>query len=216
MARRIYGRLTIGFVRGSGHRRMSFSRAGGFHTIAVLPLLLAAAGCGSGNPGAGTAWPDAEWPVSTPEAERVDPAAIDSLVADIDAGRYGLIDHFLLIRNGRVIADHRWDHSGRYSELLAEQDDTTEHQYNYDHPAWHPYYSDTDLHSLQSVTKSVMSVAFGIAVDAGHIPGRGRRGLALSGGPRTRPHRPKALLGDDRGLSHHAEWHRLGGSGADL
>ncbi len=185
MARRIYGRLTIGFVRGSGHRRMSFSRAGGFHTIAVLPLLLAAAGCGSGNPGAGTAWPDAEWPVSTPEAERVDPAAIDSLVADIDAGRYGLIDHFLLIRNGRVIADHRWDHSGRYSELLAEQDDTTEHQYNYDHPAWHPYYSDTDLHSLQSVTKSVMSVAFGIAVDAGHIPG-----VAVAAWPFLEAHGP--------------------------
>ena len=107
MARRIFRRRAIGVVRGSDHRRMSFSRAGGLHTISVLPLLLAAAGCGSDNPGAGTVWPDVEWPVSTPEAEGVDPAAIDSLVADIDAGRYGLIDHFLLIRNGRVIARGR-------------------------------------------------------------------------------------------------------------
>lgn len=36
-------------------------------------------------------WPGAEWPVSNPEAEGVDPAAIAALVADIDAGRYGLI-----------------------------------------------------------------------------------------------------------------------------
>lgn len=116
-------------------------------------------------------WPAEAWPVSTPAAEGVDPAAVDSLLADIDAGRYGLIDHFLLIRNGRVVADRHWDHGPRYAELLAAQDDTTNHQYNYDHPAWHPFYRDTRLHSLQSVTKSVVSVAFGIAVDEGHVPG---------------------------------------------
>ena len=118
-----------------------------------------------------TQWPGAQWPVSTPEAEGLDPAAIDSLLADIDAGRYGLIDHFLLVRHGRVVADRRWDHAERYAELLAAQEDTTAHQYNYDHPAWHPFYRDTDLHTLQSVTKSVLSVAFGIAVDEGHLPG---------------------------------------------
>jgi CubicO group peptidase (beta-lactamase class C family) len=117
-----------------------------------------------------TLWPADEWPVSTPAAEGIDPVAIEALVADIDAGRYGLIDHFLLIRNGRVVADHHWDQHDTYVQLLAAQDDTVDHQYNYDHPAWHPFYRDTQLHSLQSVTKSVMSVAFGIAVDAGHIP----------------------------------------------
>ena len=147
-------------------RKDSSSLAG-----ALLAVALAVAALGSCDPGEPVAWPGGEWPVSTPEAEGVNGAAIDSLVADIDAGRYGLIDQFLLIRHGRVIADHRWDHSERYRALLAEQDDTTDHQYNYDHPAWHPYYQGTDLHSLQSVTKSVLSVAFGIAVDAGHIPG---------------------------------------------
>lgn len=141
--------------------------------VAALAVLLAMAGCSPelSADRAQSPWPGEEWPVSNPEAEGLDPAAIQALVADIDAGRYGLIDQFLLIRNGRVVADHRWDHSERYEELLAEQVDTTRHQYNYDHPAWHPYYRGTDLHSLQSVTKSVMSVAFGIAVDRGHIPG---------------------------------------------
>ena len=131
---------------------------------------LALAGCTPNIETDGPGWPGETWPVSTAEAEGVDPAAIDSLIADIDAGRYGLIDHFLLIRNGRVIADRHWDHAETYAELLSAQEDTVDHQYNYDHPSWHPYFRDTDLHSLQSVTKSVTSVAFGIAVDEGHIP----------------------------------------------
>lgn len=136
--------------------------------LGFVASLIALTACAPppGAPG----WPGESWPVSTAEAEGVDPAAIDSLIADIDAGRYGLIDHFLLIRNGRLIADRHWDHGETYAELLTAQADTVDHQYNYDHPAWHPLYRDTHLHSLQSVTKSVTSVAFGIAVDEGHIP----------------------------------------------
>jgi CubicO group peptidase (beta-lactamase class C family) len=43
--------------------------------------------------------------------------------------------------------------------------DTTNFQYNYDHPDWHPYYNGTDLHTLQSCTKSITSLLTGIAVD---------------------------------------------------
>ena len=78
------------------------------------------------------------------------------------------MDQFLLIRNGYVVADHRWSHN---YDSVAAQFDTTNYQYNYDDPAWHPYYRDTDLHTLQSVTKSVMATALGIAVDDGLIPG---------------------------------------------
>ncbi len=113
-------------------------------------------------------WPGRTWPVSTPEAEGIDPAAIDSLVADIGKGEYGLVDHFLLIRHGRVVADHHFEHD---YPSIASAYDPTNHQYNYDHPDWHPYYRNTDLHTLQSVTKSITSVALGIAIDEGHIPG---------------------------------------------
>ena len=160
------------FSAGELHR----PRAAALVTACIFGTLATAAACAPDDPSAAAAsgdhgWPGEEWPVSTPQAEGVDPSAIDALVADIDSGRYGLIDHFLLIRNGRVVADHHWDHGERYAELAAAQDDTVNHQYNYDHPSWHPLYRDTHLHSLQSVTKSVLSVAFGIAVDAGHIPG---------------------------------------------
>ncbi len=136
--------------------------------VLILGAILSAmAGCAPDA--SGPSWPGTTWAVSTPEAEGFDPGAIDSLIADIDSGRYGLIDHFLLIRNGRVVANRRWDHAAEYAEILRGVGDTTDHQYNYDHPAWHPYYRETDLHTLQSVTKSVTSVAFGIAVDEGHI-----------------------------------------------
>ncbi|NNK62145.1 MAG: hypothetical protein HKO98_02970, partial [Gemmatimonadetes bacterium] len=55
----------------------------------------------------GATWPGETWPVSTPEAEGFDGQAIDALVADLEGGAYGLVDAFLLIRNGRAVADHR-------------------------------------------------------------------------------------------------------------
>ncbi len=113
-------------------------------------------------------WPGEEWPTSTPAAEGIDPLAIDSLVADLESGVYGLVDAFMLIRNGRVVADHRFTND---YETIAAQYDTTNYQYNYDHPDWHPYLRDTELHTLQSVTKSVTSAAFGIAIDKGLLSG---------------------------------------------
>jgi CubicO group peptidase (beta-lactamase class C family) len=114
------------------------------------------------------AWPDSAWPVSTPAQEGIDPKAIDSLVADVEAGRYGLFDHFLLIRHGRLVADFHFEQD--YVSVASEYD-STNHQYNYDHPDWHPYYRDSDLHTLQSVTKSINAAALGIAVDEGRISG---------------------------------------------
>jgi len=48
--------------------------------------------------------------------------------------------------------------------------DATLRPYNYFHPAWHPYYHGTDLHTLQSVTKSVTAVLVGMALARHAIP----------------------------------------------
>ena len=140
------------------------------HRTSFLLLALTLQACSPGHSQTARApsWPDAEWPVSTPAEEGIDPAAIDSLHADISAGRYGLIDHFLLIRHGQAVADYHYEQD---YESIAAQYDTTNHQYNYDHPDWHPYYRNTNLHTLQSVTKSITSAALGIAVDRGLISG---------------------------------------------
>jgi len=98
----------------------------------------------------------------------MDPAAIEDLDADIAAGRYGLIDSFLLIRHGKIVADLNYTHD---YHTIASQYDSANHQYNYDHPDWHPFYRGTELHSLQSATKSVTSVALGVADYEGYIKG---------------------------------------------
>ena len=109
-------------------------------------------------------WPGEEWPTSDPAVQGVDPQVIERIVSDMRDGVYGRIDYFLLIRNGHVIADYAFDQE--YGPLDAGQ---PRYQYNYDDPDWHPFYRDTELHSLQSVTKSVTSAALGIAVEQGHI-----------------------------------------------
>jgi len=141
----------------------------GLPLFLVVSTALLQTACGTAQgPSQGSAWPEDEWPVSTPAQEGIDPAAIDALVADIEAGTYGPIDHITLIRHGRLVADHHFEQD---YESIAAAYDTTNHQYNYDHPDWHPYYRDTDLHTLQSVTKTVTSVALGIAIDKGFIAG---------------------------------------------
>ncbi|OZV68006.1 serine hydrolase domain-containing protein [Winogradskyella aurantia] len=89
-------------------------------------------------------------------------AEIDSVNLEIINGDYGLIDRFMVIQNEEVLADFKYEQD---YESIAQKYDTTDHQYNYNHPNWHPYYNQTELHTLQSVTKSVSSILLGIALD---------------------------------------------------
>ena len=40
---------------------------------------------------------DLNWPTSTPASEGIDPLELDAIHQDIQNGKYGLIDHFLVI-----------------------------------------------------------------------------------------------------------------------
>jgi len=106
------------------------------------------------------------WEISTPSVEGVDSLVLEFIHKEINEGVYGLIDHFLIIRNSKIIYDKHYEYD---YESLSKKYDTTNFQYNYDHPAWHPYYNYSDLHTLQSVTKSVTSILVGIAIDEGLI-----------------------------------------------
>lgn len=108
------------------------------------------------------------WPRATFEDAGVHEASIAELVADIEAGDYGNVDHFLLARGGKIVADHHFDRD--YNEI-SKPHKPKDHIYDYDAPAWHPYYQGTRLHSLQSVTKSITSICVGIAMDEGLLPG---------------------------------------------
>ena len=113
-------------------------------------------------------WPTKGWPRSTPEAERVDADILRGIHAEALKGRFGYLDSALLIRHGRIVFEHRYEHD--YAKASAGRD-LTPHQYNYDHPDWHPFYKGTKLHTLQSVTKSVASTLIGIAIHQKKIRG---------------------------------------------
>lgn len=121
-------------------------------------------------------WPGESWAVSTPAEEGAEASVLDSIHNDILSGKYGLIDEFLVIKNGKVIADHSYNQ--KYDSIAAHYD-TTNHMFNYDHPEWHPYYKRSKLHSLQSVTKSITSAALGIAIDEGYLTGMGIKPMEM-------------------------------------
>ena len=79
---------------------------------------------------------------------------------------HGNIDDMLVIRNGRVVYERHYE---RDYEHMNEGTGQPPGIYNYHDPEWHPYYQGTDLHTMQSVTKSVTSALIGIAIRRGEI-----------------------------------------------
>ena len=140
-------------------------------------LLLGATPAGAQERGAA----DGAWPVSTPEAQGLDAGPLRALAARIRAGEFGNVDRLVVVRNGALVWNDRYERDyrtisrGRTSvigcgfETCAAPADSNE--YNYLHPAWHPWYQGRQVHTLQSVTKSVASVLIGIAIARGEIPG---------------------------------------------
>ena len=119
------------------------------------------------------------WPRSTPQAVGLDPKVLAELDADIAAGKYGYIDSLLVIRHGRLVYDrsYRHDYGQIYGKEAKEPGALNVHDptgpYNYFNPWWHPYYRRGDLHTMQSVTKTVTSVVIGVATARGEFPDLG-------------------------------------------
>jgi CubicO group peptidase (beta-lactamase class C family) len=113
-------------------------------------------------------WPTNGWATSTPAAQGLRSEPLDSLHRDIAADKYGNVDRLVIIRNGYLVRSERYPRDYR---AISAGTDTTSHQFNYQHPDWHPYYHGRDVHTLQSVTKSVTSALIGIAIDRKEIPG---------------------------------------------
>lgn len=140
-------------------------------TLRVLAVL---AGFGAGL--AAQPAPKRGWPLGTPAAAGVNARVLDSIDAEIGRGDYGNVDRMLVIRGGRAIYDRRYQHD--YDTIYADSAKTHNPLnagdftglYNYFNPWWHPYYRRGDLHSLQSVTKTITSVIIGIAITRGDFP----------------------------------------------
>ena len=122
--------------------------------------------------GAELSWPTRGWPLGTPVSVGLDDRSLVKLDADIAAGKYGLIDSFQVFRCGTEVFKRTYAHDyasiyGKEAKTKGPLNARLNGPYNYFDPAWHPYYKGTDLHSMQSVSKTVTSAIFGIAMTRG-------------------------------------------------
>jgi CubicO group peptidase (beta-lactamase class C family) len=106
-----------------------------------------------------------------------DRAALARLDQDISAGKYGHVDSLLILRHGRTAFDRVYPRD--YQKIYGAEAQTPQAlngldpggPYNYFNPWWHPYYRNQgQLHTLQSVTKTVDSIVVGIALTRGEFP----------------------------------------------
>src|SRR5688572_18816823 len=120
------------------------------------------------------AWPTRGWKTATPAEQGVKPEPWAALDSAVRAGRYGNIDRVLVIRRGYKVLDYRYARdyrtiaAGRRSPIgcgpgACEGFHETP-GFNYFDPGTHPFYQGRDVHSLQSVTKSVIATIVGAAV----------------------------------------------------
>jgi CubicO group peptidase (beta-lactamase class C family) len=121
-------------------------------------------------------WPTTGWPSSPPAAVGLDEKVLAAFDADLAAGKYGYVDSMLVIRHGRIAYERAYEHP--YDRIYREEARTpgplNAHDpsgpYNYFNPWWHPFYRRGDLHTMQSVTKTVTSVVIGIAAGRQEFP----------------------------------------------
>ena len=113
--------------------------------------------------------------IALPGAVGLSEDALSAIHQDIQNGRYGYIDAFLVARHGKIVFEQYYEND--YPSIYKQEAATPgalvindpSGPYNYFNPWWHPYYRNTTLHSMQSVTKSVVSALVGIAISRGEF-----------------------------------------------
>jgi CubicO group peptidase (beta-lactamase class C family) len=112
------------------------------------------------------------WPKATPASVGLDEETLKNLDADIASGKYAMTDSFRVFRCAVEVFAGQYHHD--YDQIYAKEAKTKGPlnarlvgRYNYFDTEWHPYYHGTDLHTMQSVTKTVTSVILGVAITRG-------------------------------------------------
>jgi len=131
----------------------------------------------TGKPAAGgdtakSGWPTHGWRQDTPASVGLDGRVLAQLDSDLAQGKYSLVDSFQVFRCGTEVFSRTYSHD--YGRIYGKQAKTRgplnarlTGPYNYFDPAWHPYFHGSDLHTMQSVSKTVTSVIIGIAMTRG-------------------------------------------------
>jgi len=128
------------------------------------------AAAASTNPTASS--PAHGWPKATPASVGLDEKVLMSFDADLASGKYMLVDSFQVFRCGEEVFERKYAHDyghiyGKEARTKGPLNARLTGRYNYFDPDWHPFYHGSDLHSMQSVSKTVTSVILGIAITRG-------------------------------------------------
>ncbi len=122
--------------------------------------------------GQAASWPTHAWKKVKPADVDLDEKTIASFDSDLASGKYGLVDSFALFRCGRQVFENKYAHDygqiyGKEAKVKGPLNARLTGPYNYFDPVWHPYYHGTDMHTMQSITKTVSSVIVGAAITRG-------------------------------------------------
>ena len=145
-------------------------RDGGLCTAVVMVLLMSAVHQANSSVVDGT--PTGRWPTATPASVGLDQKRLAALGAALARGKYSLVDSFQVFRCGKVVYERQYSHdySKIYQKQVGVRGPLNAHltgPYNYFDPAFHPYYQSTDLHTMQSISKTVTATVIGIALARG-------------------------------------------------
>jgi CubicO group peptidase (beta-lactamase class C family) len=118
-------------------------------------------------------WPTKGWATASPASVGLDEQILLSLDKDMASGKYSqMIDSFAVFRCGKKVFERTYPHD--YAKIYAKEagergplNARLTGRYNYFDPQWHPYYHGTDLHTMQSVSKTVTSAIIGAAMQRG-------------------------------------------------
>ena len=137
----------------------------------VLGLVALVGAQGPDTTSSAKKWPNHGWAKSTPASVGLDEKPFTELDS-LFARRKAWPDAFAVFRCGTEVFERTYprDFGTMYANEAKTRGPLNAHLtgwYNYFDPAWHPYFHGTDLHTMQSVTKTVSSVIMGIAITRG-------------------------------------------------
>src|SRR5579863_510978 len=142
-------------------------------TIVLASTALLFGGETATPPANETLWPTKGWITASPASVGLDEQGLLSLDKEMVSGKYSALwDSFAVFRCGKKVFERAYphDYATVYGKQAGERGPYNERlmgRYNYFDPYWHPYYHGTDLHTMQSVSKTVTSVIIGAAIERG-------------------------------------------------
>jgi len=142
-------------------------------SIIIGPVILISAACVLAAGQETTAIsPASGWPKGTAASVGLDDEILKSFDADIASGKYTMADSVRVFRCGTEVFARQYHHD--YGQIYAKEAKTPgplnarlTGRYNYFDTEWHPFYHGTDLHTMQSISKTVTSIIFGVAITRG-------------------------------------------------